>query len=261
VTPPDALLRYLLDLTNGARKAAGREPVGWDVAAAQVAQAHAADMAAAGYFSHWNRDGWGPDHRYSRAGGLHVAMENIYMTRRVFAEGQPAPVLVDQAAIRTAHEAWLTSPGHRANILDPAHTHTGFGLATNAAEGTLQLTQEFTNQYVLLDPLPPSAPLGTTLEVRGRLLPGASAPLVNLAVEPDPTPLTVAQLTTQRSGPYASAAQTVQALLPRPGAGPDEWHLSIRLDHAGQQGVYHVLIWVRAHARDIHAVDHCIWVT
>ena len=59
----------------------------------------------------------------------------------------------------------MDSPGHGANILVPAHTHVGVGIAYRPDLGELRLVQEFVNRYVELDPLPKELPLGALDEV------------------------------------------------------------------------------------------------
>jgi uncharacterized protein YkwD len=68
------------------------------------------------FFSHTNPDGLDPFARAARA-GLTARAENI-------AYGQP-----DAAAVM---DAWMNSPGHRANILDCSLTRLGVGVAEGA---------------------------------------------------------------------------------------------------------------------------------
>ena len=88
-----------------------------DPALAAVARAHSADMRDRDYFSHTSPEGLSPFDRAERAGVDYSRAENI-------AFGQ-----ADAAAVM---EAWLDSPGHRANILDCELTKLGVGVA----EGT-----------------------------------------------------------------------------------------------------------------------------
>jgi uncharacterized protein YkwD len=103
----------VLALTNAQRAAAGCGALSADPALAAVARAHSADMRDRNFFSHTNPDDLDPFDRAARA-GLTARAENI-------AYGQP-----DAAAVMTA---WMTSPGHRANILDCSLTRLGVGVA------------------------------------------------------------------------------------------------------------------------------------
>ncbi len=157
--PPgfDNLQAQALDLINRSRAAEGLSLVAWDDAAAQVAQAHAEDMLAGPFFSHWNRDGYGPEHRAALTAGMTDAVfENIHSSWRTN-NGQPAPILDWPQRVLDAQEGLMNSPGHRRNIMDPAHTHVGVGIAYRPEIGELRLVQLFLNRYVEIDPLPREA--------------------------------------------------------------------------------------------------------
>lgn len=107
----------MLALVNVERAAAGCAPVSADAGLATVARAHSADMRDRGYFSHVSPDGLDPFARARAAGLGHARAENI-------AAGQP-----DATAVMAA---WMTSPGHRANILDCDLRTLGVGVATGS---------------------------------------------------------------------------------------------------------------------------------
>jgi uncharacterized protein YkwD len=104
----------VLALVNEARVDAGCGAVTADPALAAVARAHSADMRDRDYFSHTSPEGLSPFDRAEQAGVDHSRAENI-------AFGQ-----ADATAVM---EAWLESPGHRANILDCELTKLGVGVA------------------------------------------------------------------------------------------------------------------------------------
>ncbi|MBE2232005.1 MAG: CAP domain-containing protein [Anaerolinea sp.] len=227
-------------MINQSRSEAGLAPVVWDPAAAAVAQAHAEDMLSGPFFSHWNRAGYGPEHRAALDAGMTDAVfENIHMTWRT-GNGQPAPILDWPQRILDAHLGLMDSPGHRRNILDPAHTHVGIGIAYRPELGELRLVQEFVNRYVELDPLPAELPVGAEVEISGRLLAGATDPLINLAYEPFPSPMTIEQL--DATGSYQSAAQFFSA--PRTTVDGGRFHTRAILDFNGQPGLYHIWVFV-----------------
>lgn len=100
-------------LTNQVRAKAGVPPLKINELLRQAARSHSTDMARRGFFSHNDPDGVTPFDRMRSHGYAQPAAENI-------AKGQSRP-----------HEvisAWLNSPGHRANLLNPGFSVIGVGL-------------------------------------------------------------------------------------------------------------------------------------
>jgi uncharacterized protein YkwD len=90
-------------LVNGFRADSGRAPLVESPVATRAAEAHAADMASGGFFSHEGSDGSSVGDRLARAGCRWTAVaENI-------AKGQRSAT--DVVA------GWAGSPGHRRNML------------------------------------------------------------------------------------------------------------------------------------------------
>lgn len=127
-TPSSAFAQRVFTLTNAAR-AQGRSCGSTFYAAApalaynslleRAAQGHAADMASKNYFSHTSLDGRTFSQRITAAGySWRTAGENI-------AAGYATPEAVVQG--------WLQSPGHCANIMNPAFKEIGVGYGTSAA--------------------------------------------------------------------------------------------------------------------------------
>jgi uncharacterized protein YkwD len=236
-----ALARRMLELVNADRAANGLQPVAWDETAALAGQLHSEEMAEFGYMSHWNMDGYGPEVRYSRAGGLDIAQENVYRLVYQWEDGRGAPIDDWEKVLRDAQAALMNSPGHRRNILAPEHTHLGVGIAYNAATGNVALSQEFVNRYVTIEPLPKRAQPGDRLVVRGGLLPGSADPLVNIAYQPFPEPLTLEQL--NKTSTYQSAAEHID--VPPARAEADGRFVSeFTLPKDAPPGLYHVWLWV-----------------
>ena len=195
-------------------------------------------MATHGTFSHWNFEGWGPDHRYSLAGGYHAVMENLHAFSLTYEDGRGAPVEDWAMVIAQAHQGLMESEGHRANILDPAHTHVGIGMAYNPQTGQFRLAQEFTNQYVqLLRALPREARGGQEIALQGAIAAaGIENVLLSLAYEPNPEPMWPADL--NQRGAYLSAAQSIEVTrLER------EFDRVVVLPQEGANGVYHLRIF------------------
>jgi uncharacterized protein YkwD len=103
----------VLALLNTERETVGCGPLVADDRLAAVARAHSADMRARGFFDHVDPDGVGPFDR-AEAAGLTARAENI-------ARGQ-------QDAVGVMAD-WMSSPGHRASILNCTLTSVGIGVA------------------------------------------------------------------------------------------------------------------------------------
>ena len=234
-----AAARYMTELVNRDRQAAGLSPVQWDETAARAAQAHAEEMATYVYLSHWNLAGYGPEHRYSFAGGRDAVRENVYSYYQRYSTGEGIPIQDWKAIVEQAEQALMDSPGHRDNILQPSHTHVGIGIGYNPAQGEIRIAQEFVDRYVVLDPAPESVTRGDSVQISGRILPGVSSPLINLAYEPFPTPMSVADL--NQTSTYTSRAEVFQAMTPR--VQGDRFSATIRIGEADKPGLYHVRIW------------------
>ncbi|WP_287815968.1 CAP domain-containing protein [Pseudomonas sp.] len=103
--------------TCGAQAFSPAPPLAWNATLAQVAQAHAQDMANRNYFDHLDHDGHTPGDRAELAGYNAQALgENI-------AAGQ------DSVAKVVA--GWLASPGHCANLMNPQFRDLGAAYATD----------------------------------------------------------------------------------------------------------------------------------
>ena len=117
----------VLDLVNQARSAPrycgnrafnAARPVRWNGSLAEASRLHSEDMARWNYFSHSGRDGSDPGQRVERAGYRYRSTgENI-------AAGQMKP--------EDAVAGWIKSPGHCANLMNPAYTEMGAAFAINA---------------------------------------------------------------------------------------------------------------------------------
>jgi uncharacterized protein YkwD len=116
----EAVRAAVLCLLNEERARHGLPALARNPTLELASQRHSADMVARDYFEHETPDGIDPASRmfaagYPRAG--HLLGENLYWG------GQIAPVPID------AVDAWLESPGHRANLLRPEFTDVGVGVA------------------------------------------------------------------------------------------------------------------------------------
>ncbi len=120
----------VLELVNIQRANNGLEKLTLDAALSNVARAHSIDMAKNNYFAHENLSGQTPFDRLKAAGIKYsYAGENI-------AAGQTTPEAVVNA--------WMNSPGHRANILNANFNKIGIGYY-NGGSKTHYWTQVFTS--------------------------------------------------------------------------------------------------------------------
>ena len=128
-TPRPDLEAAMLVLVNEERVKAGLPALQADPQALDTARAHSRDMFARGYFSHIGPDGATPFDRM-RANGLRfrTAGENLAL----------AP------SLPMAHKGLMDSPGHRANILQPAFGRLAVGILDGGRHG-LMVTQTFRN--------------------------------------------------------------------------------------------------------------------
>lgn len=235
-----ALQDVMLAAINADRAAAGLTPVAWDATAAQAGQAHAADMLAHNYFSHWNLQGLGPEHRYALAGGRDAVAENLYTFWYRYEDGRAAPIEDWPRVIRDAQASLMQSPGHRRTILDPAHTHVGIGIAYDPQRGEMRLAQEFVSRLVDMEVLPMEAASGDTVQVRGTLGTDVRDPLINLAYQPLPTPFTAE---TVPNGTYSSRAEIIEAIGPQ--VDGNQFSANVRLGEIDTPGIYSIRVWVK----------------
>jgi uncharacterized protein YkwD len=119
-----------LCLLNGERADRGLATLRPNERLRRAALGHGGDMVAHGYFSHSGRDGSQPAQRiraagYLSSGGSWRIGENLAWGTGTLAT--PTAIMA----------AWMSSTGHRANILQPAYREIGFGLvAGNPASRT-----------------------------------------------------------------------------------------------------------------------------
>jgi uncharacterized protein YkwD len=126
VSAETAAAAEVLKLVNEERAKVGCSAVAANSALADLAQAFSEDMAARGFFDHTDLDGLSPWDRAAKAGITDLGGENI-------ARGQ-----ADAAAVM---EAWMNSPGHKANILNCDFKTLGVGV--HIASGGPWWTQDF----------------------------------------------------------------------------------------------------------------------
>jgi len=126
----------VFEMTNQARRAKGLPPFIQDAELTQVARAFSDDMLVRRFFDHTTPDGVSFDERLADRYRHRVRLmgENIW-----YASGYNLGKV--QHVAKEIVDDWMSSPGHRDNILDPRFTHLGVGVS--ARNHTVRATQEF----------------------------------------------------------------------------------------------------------------------
>jgi uncharacterized protein YkwD len=104
----------MLARVNAVRRDAGLPPFAPNPLLDRISQQHAEDMLLRSYSGHRTPEGLGPSDR-ARADG--------------YGPGIGENIVEQRFSVEEALEAWLGSPGHRRNILDPGCREMGLGLA------------------------------------------------------------------------------------------------------------------------------------
>ena len=142
ISPPPGV-KYLekledlvFDKTNQLRRAKGLAPLSKDDELTNVARAYSNDMLVRRFFDHTNPDGL----------SFHERIANNYphrvrfMGENIWSAFGYNPNNTQKLAKEIVDD-WMSSPDHRANMLDPDFTHLGVGVS--ARNGTIRATQEY----------------------------------------------------------------------------------------------------------------------
>ncbi|MCD5989613.1 MULTISPECIES: CAP domain-containing protein [Pseudomonas] len=101
----------------GAQAVAAAKPLTWNPALASAAENHSRGMANNNFFDHMDRDGRMPGDRAELAG---------YSGRQI---GEN--IAAGQGSVAKVVEGWLASPGHCANLMNPAFSELGAAYAVD----------------------------------------------------------------------------------------------------------------------------------
>jgi uncharacterized protein YkwD len=124
----DAMKAEIARLANIERAKAGLQELQALPALMECAQAKADDMMANGYFGHAS-PGYGPAGSMIRAFVPDAIITGENLTAR---DEAPAEAIA----------SWMSSPGHRATMLNPGYTHIGIGCASlGTGQGFLWVQQ------------------------------------------------------------------------------------------------------------------------
>jgi uncharacterized YkwD family protein len=118
---------YIFQQVNSERAQAGLAPLEIDYRLVRTARAKSQDMIDNGYF----------DHQSPVLGSPFDQMQNAGISYRFAGEN-----IAGNNSVSQAMQAWINSPGHRANILNPDFTRIGIGVVDGGPDGKM-LTQHF----------------------------------------------------------------------------------------------------------------------
>ena len=197
---PDPAMRHLklkqllLRLTNEQRSAAGVQLV--KMGNNPAAQLHTEAALEGCYSSHWDRWGLKPNHRYTITGGTGYDGENMSGADYcIKASDNYSPIASMDQRVKEVVESWMDSPGHRRNLLNPAHTELNVGIAYNRYNTVM--AQHFASDYVKYDQKPAIDPQGIltlSATVSGAKLQTGNSVNIQIAYDPPPQSLTRGQL-------------------------------------------------------------------
>ncbi|MDX2178735.1 MAG: CAP domain-containing protein [Bryobacteraceae bacterium] len=152
---PGSLERRIQQLVSAERE----RPLVWEDGLARLAREHSEYQASADRLSHEDAQG---RRAAARAAERHRTLiggvgENICVEWR-------GAAATDESVAQSAVRAWMTSAGHRANILKPQYTHAAVGVAESGKR--VYVTQVFAiAEGFLARPLPLLASPDETLDL------------------------------------------------------------------------------------------------
>jgi uncharacterized protein YkwD len=112
------MVDQVLQLVNAQRSANGLAPLLRNEALDRAALRHSQDMAEGSFMSHAGSDGSNPGQRIQAAG----------YTSSTWGEN----IAIWYPSAQAVMDAWMNSPGHRANILNASFREIGIGVAYDA---------------------------------------------------------------------------------------------------------------------------------
>lgn len=123
------LERQIFRLTNEVRRRQGMSPLTWETSLQNIARAHSADMLRRNYFSHLSPDGRTPQERIRSTYPFPLSStgENIW-------SGTGHDPGNTTRLARLIVNNWMSSAGHRQNLLNPQFTDIGVGVAARGRE-------------------------------------------------------------------------------------------------------------------------------
>jgi uncharacterized protein YkwD len=145
------------NLVNEERRKKGLNPLDWDSKLADIARKHSQDMAENNFFSHNNLKGQDATERgklagyscrkdfgsYYKEGIAENIFQNTLYDSITYYNGIPSYDWYTQEEIaRSTVRGWMTSSGHRKNILTATYDKEGIGVAMSS-NNQVMITQDF----------------------------------------------------------------------------------------------------------------------
>jgi uncharacterized protein YkwD len=245
----------LLEMVNEERAVARVPLVAVDKLAEEVATQHAVDMATSEFVSHWGRDGLKPYHRYSFAGGTDATQENVSAADNTWST-HLQDLKQDTAYLHVRlYQETPPDDGHRRTILEPQHTHVGFGVAVDQLR--LRVVELFVARYVEVKPVARVAKPGAQIMFAGKMLkPEYSFHSVEVFYEPLPQTPELSWLREPRSYALPTESRVLWPKLVPPLHYADKSAGVVRLEMDGsfstpvtlyghKRGIYTIVTWIK----------------
>jgi len=140
----------LLELCNEARTADGLDPLIWVEELSQMGRSHCKDMGVNSFFSHQSPS-FGDTAQRASLAGLPPVAENLAFGYETAQE---------------IFDAWMASPDHKANIMNPLCHYMGAGI-WQEADGTIYGAAEFINTCSFMVQTRPVVTGADIITVRG----------------------------------------------------------------------------------------------
>ncbi len=119
-----ALKQRVIDLVNSERAKAKLPALQAEPHLDKAAQSQAADLTKRNYFNHISPEGTTPSDRIKAAGYAPIPPCNGCSFNTYYGEN----IAKNQETAQEVMTAWMNSPGHRANILNPKFQDIGIGI-------------------------------------------------------------------------------------------------------------------------------------
>lgn len=188
----------LTDETNTSRAAEGIAALAYNPLLEKAATLKAHDMAEKGYFAHTSPAGVTPWHWLSEAGyDFKAAGENL---------------AVNYFDSKDVAEAWMNSPTHRANVMNPQFSEMGIGFAEGMYEGKNTV---FVAEFFGTPTLTPAPRLEVSVLAESSLAPSAEVAPVTAPVQPaivSPVPESVIDVVARPVDAPVPAVTTVKGI-------------------------------------------------
>ena len=151
------LEKKIHQLTNIEREKYGLQPLKYDYELSDIARSHSQDMAINNYFDHYNLEGQGPTDRAKSAGyncykdfgsyyvdgiGENIFQNNLYACITYYNNVPVYNWLSQDKIAKSTVDGWMTSYGHRENILKSSYDKEGIGISISS-DYKVYVTQNF----------------------------------------------------------------------------------------------------------------------